>query len=114
MIGLDFLKSVDLFQQIVDDMTTLGYVGEDLNKQLIYLCATSRLMDDPISVMIVSQSASGKSYLVDTVAKLMPENEVIDFHTLSKQALQYMGEKLLNKFMLMEKHRHLFTEYLLK
>src|SRR4030065_1457160 len=30
-IGLVFLKSKDMFQQIVDDMTTLGYVGEDLN-----------------------------------------------------------------------------------
>ena len=105
-IGLEFLKSPDLFKMIVEDMTLLGYVGEDLNKQLLYLCATSRLMDDPISVMIVSQSASGKSYLVDTVAKLIPENEVIEFHTLSQQALQYMGEKLLHKFMTMGESSH--------
>jgi DNA primase len=104
--GMRFLKSLDLFKSIVDDMTMLGYVGEDLNKQLLYLCATSRLMDDPISVMIVSQSASGKSYLVDTVSKLIPENEVIEFHTLSQQALQYMGEKLLNKFMTMGEATH--------
>ena len=104
--GMEFLKSPDIFDQIVQDMTTLGYVGEDLNKKLIYLCATSRLMDDPISVMIVSQSASGKSYLVDTTARLIPENDVIDFHTLSKQALQYMGDKLLNKFMVMGEASH--------
>ena len=105
-LGLSFLKSPDLFQQIIDDMTTLGYVGEDINKQLLYLCATSRLMDDPISVLIISQSASGKSYLVETVAKLIPENEVIDFNTVSKQALQYMGDRLLNKFMIMGEAMH--------
>jgi hypothetical protein len=105
-LGLSFLKSPDLFNQIIDDMTSLGYVGEDINKQLLYLCATSRLMDDPISVLIISQSASGKSYLVETVAKLIPENEVIDFNTVSKQALQYMGDRLLNKFMIMGEATH--------
>ena len=63
-------------------------------------------MDDPISVMIVSQSASGKSYLVDTVSRLIPGNEIIEFHTLSQQALQYMGEKLLHKFMTMGEATH--------
>jgi len=97
-IGLDFLKSPDLFKQIVDDMTSLGYVGEDLNKQLLYLCATSRLMDDPISVMIVSQSASGKSMLVDTVKKLIPADEAVSVTSLSDQALNYI-ESLMHKFL---------------
>jgi hypothetical protein len=105
-IGLEFLKSPDMFEQIVNDMSILGYVGENLNKELLYLCATSRLMNDPISVLIVSQSASGKSYLVETVAKLLPADEVVDFNTLSKQALQYMGDRLLNKFMMMGEAVH--------
>ena len=97
-VGMEFLKSPDLFQKIVDDMTTLGYVGEDLNKKLLYLCATSRKMDNPISVMIVSESASGKSYLVDTVKELMPEDETLDITSLSEQALNYIKD-LMNKFL---------------
>ncbi|MCG8570383.1 MAG: CHC2 zinc finger domain-containing protein [Spirochaetes bacterium] len=96
--GLAFLKSPDLFDLIVEDMTTLGYVGEDLNKQLIYLCATSRLMDDPISVLIVSESASGKSYLTDTVKKLIPPDQVISITSLSDQALNYLDD-LEHKFL---------------
>ena len=79
-------------------MTTLGYVGEDLNKQLLYLCASSRKLDDPISVLIISQSASGKSFLVDTVKKLIPSNEVVSIITLSDQALNYLPD-LLYKFL---------------
>ena len=47
----------------------LGYVGEGINKRLIYLAASSRILDDPISVIVISQSAAGKSYLIDTVKK---------------------------------------------
>jgi hypothetical protein len=50
--GMEFLKSPDLFKQIVEDMTALGYVGEDLNKELLYICASSRILDDPISILI--------------------------------------------------------------
>ncbi len=96
-IGMDFLKSKDMFSEIVEDMNVLGYVGEDLNKQLLYLAATSRKLDDPISVMIVSESASGKSLLIDTVARLIPPEEVIAVTSLSEQALNYM-EDLSHKF----------------
>lgn len=105
-LGLDFLKSPDLFEQIVNDMDTMLCVGERLNKQLLYLCATSRLMDNQISMLLLSQSASGKTYLVETLAKLIPEDEVIDFDTLSKQALQYIGDKLMNKFLIMGEAMH--------
>lgn len=97
-LGLEFLKSPDIFQQIMDDMSALGYVGEDLNKQLAYLCATSRKLDDPFSLLIVSQSASGKSFLVDTVKKLIPREDVISITSLSDQALNYM-EDLTHKFL---------------
>jgi hypothetical protein len=37
-LGLELLQRPDLFEQIITDMETLGYVGEDVNKQLLYLC----------------------------------------------------------------------------
>ena len=99
-IGLAFLRSPDLFDQVVKDMEILGYVGEDLNKQLLYICASTRKLDDPISVLIISQSASGKSYLVDTVKMLLPENEVIAITSLSDQALNYIPDGgLVHKFL---------------
>ena len=104
-IGLKFLKSPDLFQEIIDNMTTLGYVGEDLNKILLYLAASSRILDDPISVMIISQSASGKSMLVETLRKLLPPEEVVALTSLSDQALNYIGN-LLHKFLIMGEAVH--------
>jgi 5S rRNA maturation endonuclease (ribonuclease M5) len=96
-LGLSFLKSPEMFAEIIQDIDALGYVGEDLNKQLMYIAATSRKLDDPISVMMVSESASGKSLLIDTVARLIPPDEVISVTSLSEQALNYM-EDLSRKF----------------
>jgi DNA primase catalytic core len=96
-LGLSFLMNPDMFGEIIRDLDTLGYVGEDLNKILLYLCASSRILDDPISVMIVSQSASGKSLLVSTIEKLLPPEDVISATSLSDQALNYIVS-MLHKF----------------
>jgi len=71
-LGLAFLKSPDLFEQIVSDMEALGYVGEDLNKQLVYLAASSRKLQEPICLLLLSQSASGNS-LSDQALNYLPE-----------------------------------------
>ncbi len=106
-LGLAFLKSPDLFQQIVSDMEALGYVGEDLNKQLVYLAASSRKLQEPICLLLLSQSSSGKSLLVDTVRRLIPEEELIAVTSLSDQALNYLPEGALeHKFLVLGEAVH--------
>ena len=83
----------------------MGYVGEELNKILLYLCASSRKLDDPISVLIISQSASGKSYLVDIVRRLMPPEEVVAVTSLSDQVLNYIDD-LMHKSMILGEAVH--------
>jgi DNA primase catalytic core len=106
-LGLELLKSPQLFTRIVDDLSVLGYVGEELNKQLIYIAAASRKLDDPISVLILSQSASGKSLLVETVRKLIPPEDVVAVSSLSDQALNYVSEGgLVHKFLILGEAVH--------
>jgi len=104
-LGLELLQDPHLFDRIVDDLSVLGYVGEDLNKELLYLCASSRKLADPISVLILSQSASGKSFLVDSVKKLMPPEDVVSVTSLSDQALNYIDD-LMHKFLVLGEAVH--------
>ena len=105
--GMELLQSPDLFDRIASDLSTLGYVGEELNKQLLYIAASSRKMRDPISVVILSQSASGKSLLVESVRRLMPPEDVVAVSSLSDQALNYIGEGgLLHKFLILGEAVH--------
>ncbi len=105
--GLSLLSDPLLFDRIIQDTEALGYVGEEENKILMYLAASSRLMADPVSVIVISQSAAGKSFLIDTVKKLMPEEDVISMTSLSDQALNYLpDEALLHKFLVMGEAVH--------
>jgi len=106
-LGMDFLTSPDMFEQITIDMEILGYVGEELNKQLLYIAAASRKLDDPISLLIISSSSAGKSYLVDTVKRLMPEEDVMAVTSLSDQALNYIPDGgLVHKFLVLGEAVH--------
>ena len=103
--GMNLLTDPNLFTRIVDDLSTLGYVGEYYNKQLLYLCAISRKRNKPLSVIILSQSASGKSYAVDCVRQLVPPGDVIAITSLSDQALNYLTD-LEHKFLILGEAVH--------
>ena len=93
--ALALLKAPDLTSRILEDLTTCGYVGEETNKLMGYLAATSRKMDDPLHLLIQSSSAAGKSSLMDAILALMPQEDVAQYSALTGQALFYMGGETL-------------------
>jgi DNA primase len=93
--ALALLKNPDMFTEILADFETLGYTGEEMNKLLCYLAAVSRKIDEPISVMIQSRSAAGKSFLQDTVLSMIPEGDAIKYTRLTDQALFYKDSNSL-------------------
>ena len=101
--ALQFLKDPNLLDNIIGDIETIGYTGEDMNKLLCYLAAVSRKMSDPLSVMIQSRSAAGKSYLQDTILSLIPTEETIKYTRLTDQALFYKEQgSLAHKILAIE------------
>jgi DNA primase catalytic core len=100
--ALRFLHSPDLLEEIIADLETVGYTGEEMNKLLCYLAAVSRKMDEPLSVMIQSRSAAGKSCLQDTILSLMPDEDFIKYTRLTDQALFYRDGSLSHKILAIE------------
>lgn len=88
--ALAYLKAPDLPRRIVEDLTASGYVGEETNKLVGYLAAVSRKSSDPLSVLIQSSSAAGKSSLMEAVLALLPPEDKAQFSALTGQALFYM------------------------
>ncbi|MBT3276098.1 MAG: hypothetical protein HN368_23320, partial [Spirochaetales bacterium] len=115
-IGLDFLRTKDLCERIVDDYTQLGYVRERKNKLLLYLVMTSRLMDSPLHSLLISRSSAGKSLLAEMTEQMCPPEETVSVSDLSPQALYYYGEDdLKHKFIVIgEKHGSEASEYPLR
>lgn len=91
--AIAFLQSPKLLEQITQDFSQLGIVGEDTNKLVGYLAATSRKLDKPLAVMVQSSSAAGKSSLMEAILSLMPTEERIHYSAMTGQALFYMGEQ---------------------
>ena len=101
--ALAFLKSPKLLTEIVADYSTLGYIGEEANKQLAYLVMTSRKLDNPLSLVIVSNSAAGKSSLQKATMEFCPPEDSKHFTRLTQQSLYYLGEESLkHKFLSIE------------
>ncbi len=94
-LALSFLEHDDIFAELLQDFDTLGVTGEEINKLVGYLAATSRKLDDPLSVLIQSRSAAGKSTLQDAILSLIPEEDYTKYTRITDQALFYKDEDAL-------------------
>jgi DNA primase catalytic core len=102
-LALSFLESKDIFAELLKDFATLGVTGEEINKLVGYLAATSRKLADPLSALIQSRSAAGKSTLQDAILSLIPDEDYIKYTRVTDQALFYKEEdSLINKILAIE------------
>jgi hypothetical protein len=90
-----FGRSHDLLDRIASDYERCGLVGERANRLLCYLALTSRKMDKPLSVLILSSSGAGKSMLQDTTLLFCPPEDLVKVTSLSSRALFYKAQDSL-------------------
>ena len=101
--AFDTLKNKGLFERIVDDFATIGFIGEKQNKLLGYIAAVSRLQPDPLALLVLSRSGAGKTSLQDAVCKFVPPEAAIQYTRLTGQSLFYRDKNALkNKVLAIE------------
>ena len=102
-LALSFLKNENIFEELLADFNTLGVTGEEVNKLVGYLAASSRKLAKPLSVFIQSRSAAGKSTLQDAILSLIPPEDFEKYTRMSDQALFYKEEdSLVQKILAIE------------
>jgi DNA primase len=104
--ALSFLRSPELVDQVARDIDALGYVGEEMNKRLLYLVAISRKLADPLSAVILSQSGAGKSGLTEVIEKLTPPEDVVLLTRLTPQSLYYVDDDFLDQKLVIIEERY--------
>jgi DNA primase len=98
--ALELLRSPDLLGRITADYDRCGVVGERTNKLVAYLASVSRLLDEPLAIIIQSSSAAGKTKLMDAVLDFVPEEERIRYSAMTGQSLFYFeGQELKHKIL---------------
>jgi len=93
------LRSPDLVERTVEHVHILGVAGEDRLIIGVYVIGTSRLLAKPLAGLVMGVSSVGKSFVIDTVSKLFPDEAVLRAHRISPRALQYLSPgSLIHRF----------------
>lgn len=99
------LKSSDILEEMIKVTEDSGYVGEGINKKILYFSFTSRLSNHAISCIIKGVSASGKSTLVQSVLSLFPKEDILQFSFITSKALVHSKLNLSHKILFIQE-RH--------
>ncbi|OEK07294.1 hypothetical protein A8C32_17805 [Flavivirga aquatica] len=98
-----FLKSKDLLNKTNELIGKSGVIGEEINRLLMYIIFTSRQREQPLHVISLGSSGTGKTHLQEKVGELVPEEERVSITTLSENAFYYFGkQELKHKVILIE------------
>lgn len=99
----EFLKQPALLQRTNEMIGQSGVIGEENNRLLMYLVFTSRKREEPLNVISLGSSGTGKTHLQEKVGELIPTEDVIQITSLSENAFYYFGkEELKHKLILIE------------
>lgn len=98
-----FLAAPNLMERTSEMLGRAGIVGEELNRLLMYLIFTSRKREQPLHVVSLGSSGTGKTHLQEKVGELIPEEDKVEITTLSDNAFYYFERnELSHKLILIE------------
>ena len=101
--AIAYLQGPDLLRRTNADLESSGIVGEPINRLILWLVFTSRLRARPLHVICLGESGTGKTYLQEKIADLIPEEDKLSITLLSENALYYFGkQELSHKLILLE------------
>jgi len=93
--ALQWLRSPNLSEQIVNDLDQCGMVGEAFNKLAAYLAVVSRKLTQPLAILIQSSSSAGKTTLMDSVLAMVPPEDQLRLSNLTGQSLYYLDSQAI-------------------
>ena len=101
--AIEFCRKANLLKRTNELIEATGVVGERTNRMLLWLVFTSRLRDRPLHVIALGGSGTGKTYLQEKIAELIPHDQKLEVTALSENALYYFGrQELSHKLVLIE------------
>ncbi len=72
--AIKFLEaSPNILYKALSITNQMGVVGEETLRLMIYLCFTSRIIKEPLSMTVKGEASSGKSFSCQNIQRLIPE-----------------------------------------
>jgi hypothetical protein len=96
----DLARDPCILDRLVEAAESAGVTGEERTVKLLYLVITSRLLDQPVTgVVMKGQSSSGKSYIVQRTSRFFPPSAIYEMTAASEHALIYDDEPLAHRIL---------------
>ncbi|MFC1865093.1 MarR family transcriptional regulator [Chloroflexota bacterium] len=87
----------NLIARLRATITNEGYAGDPRPALLAYIAITSRLLERPLNVIFVAQSASGKNASIEYILPFFPETAFYVIRASSPMALVYSDENFSHR-----------------
>jgi DNA primase len=101
--ALNELKTPGLLKKINQRIAESGIIGEHINRLIAFIVFTSRKLNNPLHIMFLGTSGSGKTYLQEKVSELMPDEDKIEITQITENAFYYFKQdELKHKLLLIE------------
>ncbi|MEM9648652.1 MAG: hypothetical protein AAF969_09230 [Bacteroidota bacterium] len=101
--AIEFLSAPELLGQTNNLIEQSGIIGEETNRLIMYIIFTNRKQEQPLHVISLGSSGTGKTHLQEKVGELIPDEDRLSLTTLSENAFYYFQRnELKNKVILIE------------
>jgi hypothetical protein len=99
------LKNPEILDELCSDLRQLGVVGEELVALLTYFVAVSRKLLKPLALIVSGAASTGKSFVIETVLRLIPPEEVDIATDRTLQSLCYKRPDALRHMLVVTKEQ---------
>ncbi len=101
--AVDFLSKPRLLNNIDKLLEQSGIVGEEENRMLLFVLASSYKMPYLLHGLIQGSSGEGKTHLINGMAECMPQEDVMNMTRITSKSLyHYRDKELINKLILIQ------------
>lgn len=101
--ALELLQAENLLPTTNNLIGKSGIIGEETNRLIMYLIFSSRKREQPLHIISLGSSGTGKTHLQESIGNLIPNEEKVEITTLSENAFYYFGQQeLKHKLILIE------------
>jgi len=90
--AMRFLEKPDLIKRIDKLIEAAGIIGEHASRMTSFIIASSYKMKFPMHGLIKASSGKGKSHIINTIASLMPPEDVINLSRITSRSLYNYGQ----------------------
>lgn len=101
--AVQFLSNKSLLENMDTLLEQSGIIGEEDNRKLLFVLASSYKMPYLLHGLIQGSSGEGKSHLINAIADCMPQEDVMNLtRVTSKSLYHYQAKELINKLILIQ------------